>query len=160
MLPKSSYFGFAKASRSRFRADTSSTILASTCHSAGVLEPVDTHGGWTELIKRNQEIFYRCYRSVEATSALPEMFNAQYGLFRILLTMFVLLGVAAAARVTYACISTRSLELSSVGLGGLCVVGRLISYWRVTKRAEDFAKSVYDLFLAQSTAGHPSQSSG
>jgi hypothetical protein len=106
--------------------------------------------GRSDAMKRNQEIFYRCYRSVEATSALPETFNAQYGLFRILLTTFFLLGASAAARMAYAFFLGHSLDLRFGSLLSLCVVGALISYWRVAKRAEDFAKSVYDLFLAQS----------
>lgn len=107
-----------------------------------------------ELLKRGQEIFYRCYRSVEANSALPETFNAQYGLFRILLTTFSLLGAAALVRVAEASVSTRTFDLRAASFLAFCVVGGLISYWRVTKRAEDFAKAVYDLFLAQ--AAQPS----
>jgi hypothetical protein len=68
----------------------------------------------------------------------------------MLLTTFFLLGAAAVARMAYACVSGHTFDLRSASLLGLCVVGGLISYWRVSKRAEDFAKSVYDLFLAQS----------
>jgi len=114
-----------------------------------------TATGRADAMKRNQEIFYRCYRSVDATSVLPETFNAQYGLFRMLLTTFLLLGAAAIARMAYACVSGHTFDLRSAYLLGLCVVGGVISYWRVTKRAEDFAKSVYDLFLAQSAKAAP-----
>lgn len=44
-----------------------------------------------DAFRRNQEIFYRCYRFVEKLSDLPQTFNAQYGIFRCLLTTFVLL---------------------------------------------------------------------
>ena len=30
----------------------------------------------------------------------------------------------------------------------LSLVGVMVSYWRVTKRGEDFARAVYDVFLA------------
>ncbi len=46
--------------------------------------------------------------------------------------------------------STRHFAPTAASLVAFSVVAGLISYWRVTKRAEDFARSVYDLFLAQS----------
>ncbi len=114
------------------------------------LEQGSEHTTRSEVMKRNQEIFYRCYRSLEGTSTLPETFNAQYGLFRILLTTFILLGVAALIRLTEAFASARRFDLTAASLFAFSFVAGLISYWRVTKRAEDFARSVYDLFLAQS----------
>jgi hypothetical protein len=48
-----------------------------------------------EQLKKNQEIFYLCYNKVEKEklSDRPQIFNAQYGLFRSLLTTFILLSL-------------------------------------------------------------------
>lgn len=101
-----------------------------------------------ETMKRNQEIFYRCYRSVEKLSDLPQTFNAQYGLFRALMTTFGLLVMALVGRVLIEYYIGTGLNVQAVIVGGLCMAGVVVSYWRVTKRGEDFARAVYDVFLA------------
>lgn len=101
-----------------------------------------------EALKRNQEIFYRCYRSVEKVSDLPQVFNAQYGLFRALLTTFVLLTVVVGWKVVAKYRLEQVLDLRGMVFGAVCVIATIISYWRVTKRGEDFARAVYDVFLA------------
>ncbi|HEV8640983.1 MAG TPA: hypothetical protein VGV13_07790 [Methylomirabilota bacterium] len=100
-----------------------------------------------EALKRAQEIFYRCYRAVEKASELPQTFNAQYGLFRALLTTFVLLLIVSSSRLA---LTYRDGALSAPGYLalGVAIVGTVVSYWRVTKRGEDFAKAVYDVLLA------------
>lgn len=107
-----------------------------------------------EALRRNQEIFYRCYRSVERESDLPQTFVAQYGLFRALFTTFALL-----ALVVISLIVTESYR--GGGVTGdrhlsllACAVGATVTYWRVRKRGEDFAKAVYDVFLAHAGANH------
>jgi hypothetical protein len=105
------------------------------------------------IFKRNQEIFYRCYRAVEKLSELPQVFNAQYGLFRSLLTTFVLLVVVSVCRTVWLYTSGRGLNAQVGLLGGLSIIGAIISYGRVTKRGEDFAKAVYDVFLANAGNG-------
>jgi hypothetical protein len=100
------------------------------------------------VFRRNQEIFYRCYRVVEKLSELPQTFNAQYGLFRSLLTTFALLVLVSVSRLFWLYNSGEGFSLQVALLGGLATAGAVISYWRVTKRGEDFAKSVYDVFLA------------
>jgi hypothetical protein len=118
-------------------------------------------------LKRNQEIFYRCYRSVEKASELPQTFVAQYGLFRALFTTFTLLAMVVGF--------VMSIEYYREGILGtergisllMCAAGATVTYWRVRKRGEDFAKAVYDVFLAnhavnrsapQRTASEPSRS--
>lgn len=101
-----------------------------------------------EALKRNQEIFYRCYRLIEKISDLPPTFNAQYGLFRALLTTFALLIVVIAGKLLITYQLEHVFDFTAAGFGVVCAVGMMISYWRVTKRGEDFAKSVYDVFLA------------
>jgi hypothetical protein len=99
-------------------------------------------------LKRNQEVFYRCYRFIEKLSDLPSTFNAQYGLFRALLTVFVILVLAIAARILVEYQAQHLFDWRT-GLFGLgCLVGAVISYLRVKKRADDFARSVFDVFLA------------
>ncbi len=101
-----------------------------------------------DRIKKNQEIFYLCYNAVDNAkmSERPQLFNAQYGLFRCLLTSFcllLLLGIAILITIKPGG-SGKALWLSSFSL-----VGIVISYFRAKKRGEDFAKSIYDLFIVR-----------
>jgi hypothetical protein len=98
-----------------------------------------------DRMKRNQEIFYLCYNAVDKAkmSERPQLFNAQYGLFRCLLTSFCLLLIGITILITIKPGgSGKALWLSSFSL-----VGIIISYFRAKKRGEDFAKSIYDLFI-------------
>lgn len=99
-------------------------------------------------LRRNQEIFYLCYRAIEKLSDLPQAFNAQYGLFRSLLTMFALLGTASVWKLWSFYRSGLGFDVEAAVALGLFVLGVIISYYRVTKRGEDFARAVYDVFLA------------
>jgi len=111
-------------------------------------------------MKRNQEIFRRCQRLTEGNSDLPHTFNAQYGLFRLLLTTFVLLAIIGAIEVVYAWLSARFLDVSGLALLVFSLGGAVISCWRVEKRAEDFAGAVYDIFLANTPKQSSSSASG
>lgn len=44
-------------------------------------------------LKKNRELFYLVYHAVGESSARPLIFNAHYGLFRVLLTLFIVLAV-------------------------------------------------------------------
>jgi hypothetical protein len=99
-----------------------------------------------QRMKRNQEIFYICYNAVDKLkqSDRPEIFNAQYGLFRCLLTMFTAVIILS----TMMFVLTKDVsDISMIGLLVFSVVGAIVSYFRVKKRGEDFAKTIYDLFL-------------
>ena len=129
-----------------FKTELSATLLRKFNISLE-LDPAKS-GPKDSTLKRNQEIFYRCYRAVEKLSDLPQTFNAQYGLFRSLLTTFALLATASVWKLW-------SLHRSGLGFNneaavalGLFVLSAIISYYRVTKRGEDFARAVYDAFLA------------
>lgn len=99
-------------------------------------------------LKRSQEIFYRCYRSVEKASDLPATFNAQYGLFRGLLTTFVLLALISLGFVGYQrYMFCRFIWSSHLFFAGASILGGIICYVRTTKRGEDFTKAVLDVFL-------------
>jgi hypothetical protein len=100
-------------------------------------------------LKRNQEIFYRCYRSVEKVSDLPQTFNAQYGLFRGLLTTFVVLAIISLSFVVWQrwFVFHRFVFSPHLSFASAAVLGSLISYQRTRKRGEDFAKAVLDVFL-------------
>lgn len=98
------------------------------------------------LLQKNQEIFYICYNVIEKEklSDRPQIFNAQYGLFRCLLTTFSIifflsLGILVFGKPSNYIIIYTLLTFS--------FIGTIISYFRVKKRGEDFAKSIYDLFL-------------
>lgn len=96
-----------------------------------------------DALKRNQEIFYRCFRSIEKLSDLPQIFNAQYGLFRCLFTTFILLAFLSGWKMIKTWFQSDDALLFI-----LFLLGTVICYWRVLKRADDFARSVYDVFLA------------
>jgi len=124
-----------------------SGILLSEFNVLLELDPAKT-GPKDFVLKRNQEIFYRCYRAVEKLTDLPQTFNAQYGLFRSLLTTFALLIIASLWRLWSLYKLGSDFDNSVVIPLAFFVLGAIISYYRVTKRGEDFAKAVYDVFLA------------
>jgi len=101
-----------------------------------------------EQLKRNQEIFYLCYNAVdkERLSDRPQIFNAHYGLFRCLLTTFTLLFLF-----DLGVLLIGEPQKKSVIYGVLifAIIGAVVSYFRTKKRGEDFAKSIYDLFLVR-----------
>lgn len=101
-----------------------------------------------EQLKRNQEIFYLCYNAVdkEKLSDRPQIFNAHYGLFRCLLTTFTLLFLFDLGVLLFG-----EPQKKPVIYGFLifAIIGAVVSYFRTKKRGEDFAKSIYDLFLVR-----------
>lgn len=99
-------------------------------------------------MKRNQEIFYRCYRSLEKVSDQPQTFNAQYGLFRGLLTTFLLLALISLGFVAHQrWVAAEFISSPHLFFAAASIVGSIISYQRTKKRGEDFAQSVLDVFL-------------
>ena len=101
-----------------------------------------------EQLKRNQEIFYLCYNAVdkEKLSDRPQIFNAHYGLFRCLLTTFTFLFLSGLAVFLFSEPQKKSVIC---GVLVFTAIGAVVSYFRTKKRGEDFAKSIYDLFLVQ-----------
>ena len=101
-----------------------------------------------EQLKRNQEIFYLCYNAVdkEKLSDRPQIFNAHYGLFRCLLTTFTLLFVFELVVLLFGKPQKKSVVC---GVLIFTIIGAVVSYFRTKKRGEDFAKSIYDLFLVR-----------
>jgi len=99
-------------------------------------------------LNRNQEIFYLCYNAVdkEKLSERPQVFNAHYGLFRCLLTTFSLLSLVALGVLFF---GQPQDSYAIYGLLIFTIIGALVSYSRTKKRGEDFAKSIYDLFLVR-----------
>jgi hypothetical protein len=102
--------------------------------------------------RKYQELFYLCLNLVEQKklSDRPLTFNAHYGLFRVLLTFALVLipvfGWALAFRWTE--ISQRQAGSVFQSILLLLVAGAIVSYFRMVKRGEDFAKSIYDLFFS------------
>jgi hypothetical protein len=99
-------------------------------------------------LRRNQEVFYRCYRSVEKVSEMPQIFNAQYGLFRSLLTAFVFLGIIGLGNILARGAAGMAVGRGDIRTLALLLAGAVASYWRVKKRGEDFARAVFDGFLS------------
>ena len=99
-------------------------------------------------LKKAQELFYLCYHFVDNLSPRPLTFNAQYGLFRCLFGLFGLLGATSVIGIIAALFTkpdrTGSFLLAAVIFAVCC----WLSYERCKKRSEDFAQSVYDLFVA------------
>ncbi len=96
------------------------------------------------ILQRNQEIFYLCYNAVEKLSDRPHIFNAQYGLFRCLLTSFSVLFIICLLILFFGNPNNKALVLYLISF---LSIGAIVSYFRTKKRGEDFAKSVFDLFL-------------
>lgn len=97
-------------------------------------------------LKKNQEIFYLCYSAVEnrKISDKPQIFNAQYGLFRCLLTVFIFLFLYSTTTLLF----VSNIDVKSVAALLLAsITGAFVSYFRVKKRADDFVRSVYNLFI-------------
>lgn len=99
-----------------------------------------------EQLKRNQEIFYICYNAVdkEKLSVRPQIFNAHYGLFRCLLTTFILLFFI---EVGFILVGVQQNKYFACGVLIFTIIGALVSYFRTKKKGEDFVRSIYDLFL-------------
>jgi hypothetical protein len=99
-------------------------------------------------LKKNRELFYLCYHAVGNASPRPLTFNAHYGLFRCLLTMFALLAVLSLLGLIWALLICRG-QAAVFGIWtGLSTASAVIAYGRCKKRSEDFAQSVFDLFMA------------
>lgn len=99
-------------------------------------------------LKKNRELFYLCYHHVGNLSPRPLTFNAHYGLFRCLLGMFALLAVLSLAGLVCTLVTHLS---SAAGFGAWALLfgaAGWISYARCKERSEDFAQSIYDLFVA------------
>ncbi|MFZ5517394.1 MAG: hypothetical protein ACOY90_12185 [Candidatus Zhuqueibacterota bacterium] len=99
-------------------------------------------------LKKNQEIFYLCYNAVdkENLSDRPQIFNAHYGLFRCLLTTFTFLFLFDLGVFLFTEPQRKSVILSVLIF---TIIGVVVSYFRTKKRGEDFARSIYDLFLVR-----------
>jgi hypothetical protein len=99
-----------------------------------------------EQLKKNQEIFYLCYNAVEKAkiSERPQIFNAHYGLFRCLLTSFSLLFIACVILLICGDLTNKEVVIY---VEAFFLIGILVSYFRTKKRGQDFAKSIYDLFI-------------
>lgn len=110
--------------------------------------------GQPAALKRAGEIFRLCYRSIEKKSEFPQIFNAQYGLFRCLfltclLSTVIAVGQAAAHH------QAGALTRADIAVGCGLAVAALVAYARVKKRGEDFAAAVYDVFLVQQGRARP-----
>jgi hypothetical protein len=106
-------------------------------------------------LKKNRELFNLCYHDVGNTSPRPLTFNAHYGLFRCLLTMFALLAVLSLAGLLWALLVRPGAASAFGWWTALFVVSSVIAYARCKKRSEDFAQSVFDLFMADATNKPP-----
>ncbi|WCJ60627.1 hypothetical protein NXS98_05720 [Fontisphaera persica] len=110
-------------------------------------------------LKKNRELFYLVYHAVGETSPRPLTFNAHYGLFRVLLTMFSLLALLSLAGLGWSWCCRPAHHLSFALWAVVFVAATWIAYFRCKKRGEDFAQSVYDLFMAGATDKPPADKS-
>ncbi len=103
-------------------------------------------------LKKNRELFYLVYHAVGETNPRPLTFNAHYGLFRVLLTMFSLLALISLVGLGWSWCCRPLERLSFVLWTVVFLAAAWIAYFRCKKRCEDFAQSVYDLFMADATS--------
>ncbi|MBK9140203.1 MAG: hypothetical protein IPM17_15800 [Verrucomicrobia bacterium] len=99
-------------------------------------------------LKKNHELFYLVYHAVGGTNPRPLTFNAHYGLFRVLLTMFGLLSLVSLAGLVWALCRRPDARIAFALWSAIFVAATFIAYFRCKKRGEDFAQSVYALFMA------------
>jgi hypothetical protein len=99
-------------------------------------------------LKENHSAFRLCYRSIDKLTETPSVFNAQYGLFRCLLAMFLLFVLIDATFLISLYVSGSGVSKKSVIIGIFLLLGAWISYLRTKKRAHDFSRSVYDYFCS------------
>lgn len=108
-------------------------------------------------LKKNRELFYLIYNAVGETSQRSLTFLAHYGLFRVLLTMFGFLSLVSLAGFAWALCNRPDVRLAFGVWSAVFVGATFIAYFRCKKRGEDFARSVYDRFMA--TGGSKTASS-
>jgi len=99
-------------------------------------------------LKKNQELFYLCYNYVDNLNPRPQIFNAQYGLFRCLLTTFALLCALSVLLGLSDWICKPTKWPTFAFLAAIFAGLTWLSYIRCQKRGEDFAKAIYDLFVS------------
>jgi hypothetical protein len=127
-----------------YKADLSAAL---TRRFSLALESAQSRDPRARRIRRAHEVFYRCYRSVEKVSELPQTFNAQYGLFRGLLTTFILLALISLAFVGRELYLTHGLSPSPHLFFAIATcIAVVVCYYRTKKRGEDFARAVLDVF--------------
>src|SRR5579862_4763164 len=99
-------------------------------------------------LKKNQELFFLCYRFVDSFNPRPQVFNALYGLFRTLIGLFAIFCafslVGIVVTLIYGLFDRAAVFLLLAGIFGIC---SWLSYGRCKNRSEDFARSVFDLFI-------------
>lgn len=99
-------------------------------------------------LKKNDELFFLCYRYVDSFNPRPQIFNALYGLFRSLIGLFgIFCALALAGAVVTLICSLFYQAAVFLLLGAIFGFCAWLSYGRCKRRSEDFARSVYDLFL-------------
>jgi hypothetical protein len=99
-------------------------------------------------LKKNRELFYLIYHHVGETSPRPLTFNAHYGLFRVLLTMSAFLAILAIGGLAWSAFRRPDQMVAFTLWAALFLAATFIAYFRAKKRGEDFAQSVFDLFMA------------
>jgi hypothetical protein len=106
-----------------------------------------SHCAYKLRLKKNRELFYLCYHEVSLTNRRPLVLNADYGLFRGLLTMFGLLAVFSFTGLIWTLLCGQSQAAAFGVWTAISVAVTLIAYISCKKLNEDFAQSVFDLFI-------------
>jgi len=107
-------------------------------------------------LDHNEELFFPCYECVNNLSSRPLMFVAQYGLFRCLLTGFGLLTAVSVGLVICSVPASQATIGTFLLLAVLYGVLTRLSCQRCKARSEDFARTVFNLFVGR-TAAKPTE---
>ena len=99
-------------------------------------------------LKKNSELFYLCYRYTDSLGPYPQTFNALFGMFRCFLSLFALLCAMAFIGLIIAIFGQHASAGKFLVLTALFGVCGWLSYAQCKKRSDDFARSVYDLFVS------------
>jgi len=97
---------------------------------------------------KNEELFALCYEYVDSLSGRPLSFTAQYGMFRGLLTAFLLLALWSMLLFFRSPPSPQGSPGSFLLLAAFYAVLAWLCYVRCKRRSEDFARTVYALFVS------------
>jgi hypothetical protein len=98
--------------------------------------------------RKNQELFSLCYNYVDNLSPKVLLFNAQYGMFRCLVTLFALLLVGSIPVTWSAWSGPFGKNWQRLLVPAVFLAFGWLSYLRCCKRSKDFARAVYDLFIS------------
>jgi hypothetical protein len=145
LLPEDEHFSRVYKDRilalieERFKVSTKPDISGGT---------KDTDKKCDKMIQKNNELFYLCYTYVDNLSSRPQTFSAKCGSFRCLFLLFCILGLLSTGLGLWNLFAQDAPHHTLWVLPFLCGSLAWLCYRSGNEYGEIFARSVYDLFVA------------